>query len=135
MQSLILKRSMKEWNPSTDRLLGDALLDSEWSALFEAALRSPPIEPLRIGEERLAWEQRQEKRFRDALPRYPLLARIWQVYVDAFYANQEMLALRAECLNVERDTSNLVALRALQKLLSACDEAIAKGVGLYLACD
>jgi len=134
MQTFTLRRSSNIWDPTTDSLLGEGLLASEWVSLFEDVLECPAVQPLSDFEDRATWEQRQGERYKEALPRFPMLARIWHTYIDAYFNEKEVIPLRAECLELCA-TSNPLASKALNKLLTACDKAISGRVGLYLASD
>ena len=64
--------------------------------------------------------------------RYPKLGRIWDTYIDVSYQPQEVGHLRDACLRVKASTSNPVALKGLDKLIAACNEALSGGLGLSL---
>ena len=65
---------------------------------------------------------------------YPMLARIWDMYIDVGYKAGEVAALRSECMTLKLRVSNQDALTWLHQLLSACDLALQKNLGVYLAC-
>ena len=117
--------------------LGIDLKAEEWAALFYEVLGCPdsgkyPYSPEESADQ---YEGRYRKLFQDAIPAYPMLARIWDMYTDVEYQPDEINQLRAECEQVKLVNSNLTASEWLGKLVSACDAAIQSGLGLYLASD
>lgn len=67
--------------------------------------------------------------------RYPMLSRIDDMYEDVIYKREEIEQLRAECLKVQEIAKSPLAVKGLQTLISACDEALKLSTGLYLASD
>jgi hypothetical protein len=122
--------------PSGDYYQGD-LKVAEWGALFFDVLGCPPAmdEPPLPDESSEEWEERYYAKFEQAIPEYPMLARMSDVYGYATYLPDEVLALRDECLRVQTGTSNEQALSGIQTLLGACEEAVKLGHGLFLAGD
>jgi hypothetical protein len=135
-QELVLRlQPSGAWNESTDRALAIFLDGAEWSALFRDALRTKDREPLVAGEDLDKWRERQRVLFQESIAEYPMLGRIWDTYIDVNYQPEEISQLRDECLRVKANTSNPVALRGLDKLVAACDEALKGTLGLSLLCD
>lgn len=132
-------RDPHSWNYRTnevDRYLED-FGGSEWIALFRDVLKCPMgiDQPLGAGEDSREWRERNRLRFQQAIPDYPMLGRIWDTYADVIYTPPEPAQLRDECLRVKARTSDVIAVRGLDKLILACDEALRDGVGVYLASD
>lgn len=66
---------------------------------------------------------------------YPMLSRIRGRLYDAVFEADEVEQLRQECLRVQANTSNDVALHGLNKLLRICDWAQKLNLSIYLMCD
>jgi hypothetical protein len=133
-QQLLLRlQPSGRWNESTDRRLPLFFDGTEWTGLFHDALRVQVGEPFEPGEELDEFNFRKKTKFQESLPSYPMLGRIWDTYIDVNYEPQEIYRLRDECLLVKASTSQPVALRGLEKLIAACDEAIELGLGLQMS--
>jgi hypothetical protein len=65
-------------------------------------------------------------------PGYPMLSRICDPYIDAAFDILEVEQLRQECLRLQTNTSNELALQGLDKLLRVCNEAQKLEMGIYL---
>jgi hypothetical protein len=117
----------------TDRFLGVWLDGAEWDALFFDVLACPDDIHRLPNEERAEWEERYNLKFREAIPEYPMLGRISDLFMYTSYTSQEIITLRNECLKIQSTTSNAKAVQGLAKLLAACDEASKVGSGLLLA--
>jgi hypothetical protein len=121
--------------PVADPLSRDAVdtrLDlhyEDWEALFVGVLHVPTSHWRDLSRE----AQRIE--FRKVLPEYPMLAEIWDMYEDAAFLPEELPQLRSECLQVKSETTDSQAVKALRKLIYACDEAIKRGFCLLLSGD
>ena len=92
-------------------------------------------EPLLPGETEEEWEERFSRKFQQSIPDYPMLGRLWDLFMYASYKPEEVNRLRDECLKVKDSTSNEKALGGLAKLVKACDEALKRGYGLLLVPD
>ena len=57
------------------------------------------------------------------------------MYIDVGYKPSEVAALCNECIFLRSKVSNVEALDWLKKMISACDLALHRNLGLYLACD
>lgn len=135
-QQLILKcRLAGDWDDSTDLRLPLFFEGSEWSAVFREVLHAKDRDPFVPGEAIDKWSERQRIRFQDSLAQYPMLARIWDTYTDVAYQPEEIYQLRDECLRVKASTSNPLALRGMDKLIAACNEALKIGSGVLLMSD
>ena len=77
----------------------------------------------------------QRVKFRQALPEYPMLGRIWDIYEDAAFLPEEVPQLRSECLRVRSEATQPEAVKALRKSIYACDEATKRGFCLLLIGD
>jgi hypothetical protein len=109
----------------------------EWEDLFQNVLHAP-VEIERLsGEERADFLDRRERLFREDLTGkgYETLGRIWYVFRDAFFAPSEVDKLLEECLKLRQRTDSKNALSALEKLISACREALKVKSGIFLAGD
>ena len=122
--------------PGAEFYQGD-LKSDEWGALFFDVLGCPQAmdEPTLPDESSLDWEDRYYARFEQAIPEYPMLARMSDVYGYAVYMPDEVPALRNECLRVQVGASDGRALSGIKTLLRACEAASEEGLGLFLAGD
>ena len=109
----------------------------EWAALFYDVLHCPTGENNQFtpGDNLSEWLLKRKLEFQQAIPNYPMLSRIWDIYVGASYESLEVEQLRQECLNLQSSTTNVQALKALSKLILNCDEALKADKGLVLAGD
>jgi hypothetical protein len=100
----------------------------EWAALFLDSLRCPhPVSgdtPESYGA-----------KFSAALPDYPMLGRISDMYIYVCYKPDEVGYLREECLQAQRSSSTQKAQEGLGKIVQGCDEALRKGSGLLFVPD
>lgn len=109
--------------------------DSDWGALFLGVLHCPVLGTRAENENYVEHLELYRKKFQQAIPLYPMLGRIWSIYEDVAYTHDEVKQLYKECLAVQSSTTDPHALRALRKLVYACDEALKSGMGLFLAGD
>jgi hypothetical protein len=113
-------------------LLPSYLEGPEWSAIFTDQLGCSYVDAdVPLGE----WRAKQKAYFHQALPEYPMLARIWDTYVDVDYKVDEVSRLRAECSALLNKAISPIARSGLQKLIEASDQALQKGMGLSLLAD
>jgi len=111
--------------------------DGEWSALFYDSFgcfmgkNEPYIEGEPIGN----WNERVRTKFQSAIPDYPLLGRMWDIYGAYWYPPEELAALRAECLRASVRVSDWAARSGLDNLAQACDKAIMLRAGLHVEGD
>ena len=131
----VLMRNAGTWNESTDRHLKGGLSMTGWAALFFKVLGCPEAEPFVEGEDINEYDERYRQRFREAILDYPMLGRITDYYDDVWYEPEEVVQLRDECVSVQSNTKDQDALRDLDELLRACDEAQRHNLGLFLAAD
>jgi len=104
----------------------------EWGELFFDILGCPP--PGDLGDPSTDAQRRSAEVLR-SLPRYPMLARISDIFEDSWYNPEEIAALRTECLQVRDEAAGGQTSKALRKLIAACDEALKERTGVYLACE
>jgi hypothetical protein len=136
--SIYTVRDVKTWRGNVDasnRYTGIDFTGQDWKALFYDVLACPRPEPYMEGEEVNDYDERYRVKFQKSLPEYPMLGRIWDMYVDAKYTKAEVEQLHNECLAIQASTTNTNALEGLEKLIRACDEAIRAKQGLFLASD
>ncbi len=120
-----------------ERATHERLKYEEWEAIFFITLMNycPMYEHYVEGQDLNELSERDRIRFQQAIPEYPLLGRMWDMYVDAKYKPEEVVKLREECFKVQAMAENTDALKGLDKLLQFCDEAEKKKLGIFLACD
>lgn len=110
----------------------------EWVALFRDVLDCPMgiNEPYFPGDNIGERHEKFRLKFQQTLKDYPMLGRIWDTYIDVTYTPEDIKELRDECLKIRPVAAdNQIALRGLNKLINACDEALRFGAGLDLLCD
>ena len=108
---------------------------ADWEALFVKSLGRFSWKPCQEGETSDACHERNRQAFQNALSNYPLLSRIFDMYEDAKYAPEDVPLLRDECQRAKEKSSDFGAIRALRKLIFACDAAIKSEGRLTLECD
>ena len=120
-----------------DRYLGLRLTGDEWGALFLSTLGCPDVTdvPRVVDEERDEWERRYTLKFQEAIPDFPMLARIWDVFIYVSFKPDEIEKLRSECRKVQSNPSDEKTRSALSNLLRACDEASKHKSGLLFVPD
>ena len=64
-----------------------------------------------------------------------MLGRIWTMYEDFVFRLEELPQLRGECVKLKSETTQPEAVKALRKLIYACDEAAKRGFSLILSGD
>ena len=101
---------------------------SDWYALSIDELHCPECD---LNETR----ERNYEIFRRSIPEYPMLGRIWDNYDDYIFTPEEIGKLRDECLKLKVGISEPNAVKALRKLVYACDEASKAGCNLMFVCD
>ncbi len=109
----------------------------EWDALFYKVFNCPAAvdEPPRADESEEVWEERFSRKFRQAIPDYPMLGRIWDMFIYVSYSREEVTQLRDESSRVIANTSNKKTISGLTKVISACDEALKHNYGLLFVPD
>ena len=107
----------------------------DWDALFIDVLHFPGWDEYAEGDDIDELHERNRKKFELTIPAYPKLARLFDMYEDYQFKPEELPLLREECLVVQSTTSNAAALKALRKLIFACDEAARRGCHLLFICD
>jgi hypothetical protein len=114
---------------------GSDLQGDEWAALFYGLLGCPePSDyPYDSGEDVERYEERYRELFKNAIPDYPMLARIWDMYSDVRYQSDDIKALQTECMRALSISRDEKASQWLSKLLTACDLALQNELGLFLA--
>ncbi len=133
---ILMRHRGRNWNQLTHRHLEVFLGGPDWASIFYDALRCPRasnVLTVRTDEVELA--ETRKLKFQQAIPEYPLLGRIWDMYTDVKYEAKEIDQLRNECFRVKASTTSDRAIKSLDKLIYACDEALGSGLGLFLASD
>lgn len=107
---------------------------AEWEAIFYQLLHCPVgiDEPLSPNETEEDWQERFSKKFKQTIPKYPMLAELWNLQMYVSYKFEEIKKLHSECINLRSSTSNKKAIIGLTKLIEACDEALKHRYGLLL---
>jgi hypothetical protein len=119
-----------------DRHLNFGLNYQEWLALYFDVLGVD-----RSGFDKYVAENPSEAQthfiggFDEEIPDYPMLSRMDDILHDAIFEGDEVEQLRRECLRVKSGTSNVLALRGLEKLIHICDWARSLNLNIFLMCD
>jgi hypothetical protein len=108
---------------------------SDWEALYIDVLHFPGWDGYVEGDDINELQERNRKKFEQTIPEYPKLARIFDMYEDYEFTPEEIPQLHEESLRVKSKTSNPKAIKALRKLIFACDEASKRGFSLLFICD
>ncbi len=110
----------------------------DWEALFLEGFGCPAPYP-GGPEDGPEHDEHCRQRFRAAIPEYPLLGRIFDMYEDAVYAREEVPLLREESERARAQLSQPPihpgGIRALRKILFACRAAIQADSSLVFGCD
>ena len=64
-----------------------------------------------------------------------MLGRIESIYDECLFLPDEVTELRGECLKLKSETTQPEAVKALRKLIYACDEATKRGFSLMMSGD
>lgn len=134
-----LKKSPEgEWDPTRgDRHLEQGIEPIEWEKLFFDTLGAPKWEEYIDGEDVDEFYDRQKTLFQTALSAqgFIMLSRIWRIYRDVHYQPFEIDQLLSECVEVQMIADDACARSALEKLISACQNALKNDSGLLLLSD
>ena len=125
---IYLARNPETWHEDKFDMRLDFHAD-DWFALFVTALGVPLSE---FDGRPREW---REARIRQVIPEYPALALISDTYVELLFMPDHVLQLRSECSQVKLRSTPPGAVRALRKLIYACDEATKRGFSLLLIGD
>ena len=123
----ILVRPERDASDTNDVWLEIALKGPDWKSLYYDFLGCPKFDFTKSTEEnRLAFEV--------SLQKYPMLARIFDMYDDYLYTSGEVKALRLESLELI-EMAHPEAANALDKIIKVCDEALKMKGSLLFASD
>ncbi len=118
-----------------DRSLDLRLTYQEWLAIYFDALGLDKSGYKEWAAKRVVLGQRNVvtilTELDEEIPGFPMLSRIRGPFHDAAFELDEVEGLRNECLRVQSDTSNALALRGLKTLLLICDQAQQLGLSIY----
>ena len=125
------------WEPYQQgdvRYLDMDLHPMDWEALFFGALdahRWDQLEGESVDENR----ERNRRLFYESIPEFARLRTIFDMYEDYVFTQPEAEELRAECIQLKSRLTDDAAVKALRKLIYACDEAIKANCTFMLVCD
>lgn len=117
-----------------DRYLGD-FLGSDWDAIFYELFACPTPQPYGAGDNLTEYNESRRQSIQRCLSEYPMLARIWDLYLDVGYLAEDVRLLQIECQKLSSSTDQARTKQALAKLLQACSEAIRDNQALFLVSD
>ena len=143
---IFLARDPERWHVAEDTVaLRFDFHPEDWQALFVGVLHvgldeddlQQLIDRNRYVEvhETLGPDEWQEQKFREATTEYPMLGRIRSVYDECLFFPDDLSELRGECLKLKSETTQPEAVKALRKLIYACDEAAKQGFSLIMSGD
>ena len=129
---------MKDPSGGWDATQGDHHLDFDFDGIdFDELInllniKLPPAKRLE-GESSYDYDERLKKEYFDAAKEkgYEMLGRFWFFYDDAVYLPSDVNQLSDECLKLKEKTQNPGALKALNKLITACNEALKTDSGIF----
>ena len=123
---IYLARDPERWHVAEDTVeMRFDFHPDDWHALFVGVLHVETLGPT-------GWLTQE---FRELDTDYPKLGRIWSVYDGCMFFPDELSELRGECLKLKSETTQSEAVKALRKLIYACDEATKRGFSLILIGD
>jgi len=73
--------------------------------------------------------------FRQSIPDFPMLAKIFHSYEDYSYNGHDLESLRKECRLLLSKATDSQAAKAFRKLIYASDQAANAGCTFMLVCD
>lgn len=127
-----------EWDPTAGDYHSDLGIDAvEWEKLFFDSLGAPKWEIFTEGEDVNQYYERQKTLFQKVLTNkgYPMMGRIWRIYQDVEYYPFEISQLLSECIEIQEAIDDPKAHATLDKLISACADALKTNSGLVLLSD
>ena len=134
----IMKNPMGEWDSSHgDRHLDFHFDGKDYIELSNLrGIKLAPMEKLK-GESSFDYDERTKKRFLETAKEKgcEMLGRIWFWYDDASYLPSEINKLLEECLKLKEKAQNPDQLIAMDKLITACEEALKTDSGIFLGSD
>lgn len=118
-----------------DRPIDVRLSYQEWLAIFLDGLGIDRTNYISWASKRVVIGQSEVATFLsdigEGVPEYPMLSRIRSPYHDVIFEHDELEDLHKECLRVKSSTKNALALKGLDKLIHACDQARQLGLSIY----
>ena len=135
---LYLVRDLKNWRGEDREDAFYLEMDfhaSDWQAVFKDVLQVPEGDDYKEGDNVGELHERNRAKFQRSILEYPMLARIFDMYEDCEYSPAEVKRLWEESLKLKGSLSHPEAVRALRKLIYACDEASERGFSLVFICD
>ena len=108
---------------------------SDWEALFSVALGCPEYDQHVEGEDSNECQERNRRRFQQSLPEQQMLSRIFDMYEDYLFSTEEVAQLREECSKLMGVVVHPPAVKALRKLIFACNKASQENRQLLFICD
>lgn len=125
-----------QWSEDAgDRDIRICFNSDDWESVFLKSLHCPVREPYSQGEDVNDWKERNRICFQRAIPQFPMLGRIFDMYEDYLFTPSEVEQLRAECLKAKAVALNPRANLGLRKMIHACEVASKDGFHLLLSCD
>ncbi len=104
----------------------------EWAQLFYEVLGCPLADKYLSSEDLKVWQERNEKRFREAIPDFPMLGELNDICSKILFNQTQIQKLKSEILEViPKAANNKPALQGLMKLKEACEKSLEKEKFLY----
>lgn len=118
-----------------DRPLDLRLTYQEWLAIFLDALEVDKASYEKWASKRVLVGQSEVAtlltEIDEKIPSYPMLSRIQGPYHDVVFEHNELEDLHQECLRAKLSTQNALALKGLDKLIHAYDQARQLNLSIY----
>ncbi|MGI8670039.1 MAG: hypothetical protein ACR2J3_09380 [Aridibacter sp.] len=142
-----MKNPIHEWteeNPvdNWDESQGDRHLDfdfdyDDFTVLHNYLNLQLPIAEQQKNEDYAEFEERLKNEHIEAAKErgYEMLGRIWYWYETVSYLPSEINQLFEECLKLKNNAQNTAQAKAMDKLITACNEANTTNSGIFLASD
>jgi hypothetical protein len=136
LEIIIVENPIFDKHTTSDFNTGRVIYLDEWNELFRSVLKAPEIVQ-RETEDYYDFIDRLENSFQEHLTAkgYEMLGRIWFIYRDVYYNPSEIRKLLEECLNVQKETKNKLALSAIESLIYGCNEGLKAKSGVLLSSD
>lgn len=110
----------------------EKLRGREWGELFYNVLNCPKADNYLENDNFEIYTKRNELLFKKAIPNFPLLAELNDIYGRVLFSLEQVRELKKEVYKImSKDNSNKLALIGLEKIIDSCEQAENKNKFLY----